>query len=33
MQKNGFENQAMSNDERIPPGYVPYHEDDANSRL
>merc|ERR1711902_431471 len=29
--KNGFENQAMSNDERIPPGYVPYQEDGDNS--
>ena len=31
LQKNGFVNQAMSNDERIPPGYVPYQEDGDNS--
>ena len=30
-QKNGFENQAMSNEERIPPGYVPYEEEAGNS--
>jgi len=29
--KNGFENQAMSNEERIPPGYVPYEEEGGNS--